>query len=400
MMKCKITDAEIKPFMSFGKMPIANGFLNKENFNKEFFFDLSVGFSEKISLFQLKDHPTPEQMFNSKYPFFSGSSEFMKQHFVQYSNFIKKNYLQNNSKIIEIGSNDGTCLKNFKDGNVDYIGFEPSSNVAELANINGIKTLNHFFNLNAIDLIKDFKKKTDVIYAANVICHVPDLKNLIKTIDALLSSDGVFIFEEPYLGSMFEKASYDQIYDEHIYIFSASSVKKVFELFDMDLINLIKQPTHGGSMRYIIGRKGKHKINKCVEEMLDEEKMKNLDNITSCNNFKKNCEESKKNLNTHLMSLKNEGKRIVGYGATSKSTTILNYCQINSETIEYICDTTKEKIGKFSPGMHIPIVSNNHFKNDNPDIAFLFAWNHKDEIFNKEKNFTKKNGKWISHVKI
>ena len=399
-MKCKITDAEIKPFMSFGKMPIANGFLNKENFNKEFFFDLSVGFSEKISLFQLKDHPTPEQMFNSKYPFFSGSSEFMKQHFVQYSNFIKKNYLQNNSKIIEIGSNDGTCLKNFKDGNVDYIGFEPSSNVAELANINGIKTLNHFFNLNAIDLIKDFKKKTDVIYAANVICHVPDLKNLIKTIDALLSSDGVFIFEEPYLGSMFEKASYDQIYDEHIYIFSASSVKKVFELFDMDLINLIKQPTHGGSMRYIIGRKGKHKINKCVEEMLDEEKMKNLDNITSCNNFKKNCEESKKNLNTHLMSLKNEGKRIVGYGATSKSTTILNYCQINSETIEYICDTTKEKIGKFSPGMHIPIVSNNHFKNDNPDIAFLFAWNHKDEIFNKEKNFTKKNGKWISHVKI
>ena len=129
-MKCKITDAEIKPFMSFGKMPIANGFLNKENFNKEFFFDLSVGFSEKISLFQLKDHPTPEQMFNSKYPFFSGSSEFMKQHFVQYSNFIKKNYLQNNSKIIEIGSNDGTFLKNFKDGNVDYIGFEPSSNVA------------------------------------------------------------------------------------------------------------------------------------------------------------------------------------------------------------------------------------------------------------------------------
>ena len=130
--------------------------------------------------------------------------------------------------------------------------------------------------------------------------------------------------------------------------------------------------------------------------MLDEEKMKNLDNITSCNNFKKNCEESKKNLNTHLMSLKNEGKRIVGYGATSKSTTILNYCQINSETIEYICDTTKEKIGKFSPGMHIPIVSNNHFKNDNPDIAFLFAWNHKDEILKKENKFKKIGGKWLT----
>ena len=400
MMKCKIIGTEIKPFMSFGKMPIANGFLNKEDFNKEFFFDLSVGFSEKVCLFQLKDHPTPEQMFNDKYPFFSGSSEFMKQHFVEYSNFIKTKYLQNNSKIIEIGSNDGTCLQNFKDSNIDYIGFEPSSNVAELANLNGVKTLNYFFNTDAVDLIKNYKKKTDVIYAANVICHVPDLKNLIKTIDALLSSDGVFIFEEPYLGSMFEKASYDQIYDEHIYMFSGSSVKKIFELFDMDLIDLIKQPTHGGSMRYIIGRKGKHIINKNVNEILDEEKIKNLDNITSCNIFKKSCEYSKKNLNENLMKLKNEGKKIVGYGATSKSTTILNYCQINEEIIEYICDTTKEKIGKFSPGMHIPIVSNDYFKGDTPDVAFLFAWNHKNEIFNKEKDFIKKNGKWISHVEI
>jgi len=399
-MKCKITGKEIKPFMSFGRMPIANGFLNKEDFNKEFFFDLSVGFSENISLFQLKDHPTPEQMFNNNYPFFTGSSEFMKQHFIEYANFIKKNYLKNNSKIIEIGSNDGTCLQNFKNSNIDYIGFEPSSNVAELANMNGVKTLNHFFNLNAVDLIKDFKKETDVIYAANVICHVPNLNDLIKTIDELLSSNGVFIFEEPYLGSMFEKASYDQIYDEHIFMFSGSSVKKIFGIYNMDLIDLIKQPTHGGSMRYIIGRKGKHKINSNVNQILDEEKIRNLDNIAACNIFKKSCEDSKKNLNQSLIKLKNEGKKIVGYGATSKSTTILNYCQINEEIIEYICDTTKEKIGKFSPGMHIPIVSNEHFKNDNPDIAFLFAWNHKNEIFNKEKDFIKKNGKWISHVEI
>ena len=400
MMKCKITGKEIKPFISFGKMPIANGFLNKEDFNNEFFFDLSVGFSEDISLFQLKDHPTPEQMFNNNYPFFTGSSEFMKQHFAEYANFIKKNYLRNNSKIIEIGSNDGTCLQNFKDTNIDYIGFEPSSNVAKLANTNGVKTLNNFFNLNSINLIEDYKKQTDVIYAANVICHVPDLKNLIKTVDELLSSNGVFIFEEPYLGSIFEKTSYDQIYDEHIFIFSGSSVKKIFEMFDMDLIDLKKQPTHGGSMRYIVGRKGKHKINNSVDQILDEEKRKNLDNIAACNTFKENCEDSKKNLNKNLMKLKNEGKKIIGYGATSKSTTILNYCQINEKIIEYICDTTKEKIGKFSPGMHIPIVSNDHFKLDNPDIAFLFAWNHKDEIFNKEKDFIKKNGKWISHVKI
>ena len=210
-MKCKITKLPIKPFMSFGKMPIANGFLNKEEFDKEFFFDMEIGFSEKCSLFQLKDHPTPEQMFNDKYPFFTGSSEAMKLHFQNYSNFLKKDYIKSKSKIIEIGSNDGTFLSNFKNSNLDYVGFEPSGNVAELANKNGVKTINSFFGPSSLDLIKSFIKKTDVIFAANVICHIPDLISLVKTIDQLLSKDGVFVFEEPYLGSMFEKISYDQI---------------------------------------------------------------------------------------------------------------------------------------------------------------------------------------------
>ena len=399
-MNCKITKSAIKPFISFGKMPIANGFLNKENFSKEFFFDLEVGFSEKCSLFQLKDHPTPEQMFNNKYPFFTGSSEAMKIHFQKYSDFIKKNYINNNSKIIEIGSNDGTFLKNFKNSNLDYVGFEPSENVAEIAKQKGVRTINSFFGLNSLDLVKNFLKQTDVIFAANVICHIPELNGLIKAVDQLLSKDGVFIFEEPYLGSMFNKTSYDQIYDEHIFMFSGTSIKKIFDLFDMELIDLIKQETHGGSMRYVISRKNKRPINKNVEKILDEEKLNNLDNLDSCLKFKKNCENSKIKLNNLLKKHISEGKRIVGYGATSKSTTILNYCGINSEIIEYICDTTKEKIGKYSPGMHIPIVAVDKFRKDNAEIAYLFAWNHINEILKKEVMFKKNKGKWISHVEI
>ena len=399
-MNCKITKSAIKPFISFGKMPIANGFLNKENFSKEFFFDLEVGFSEKCSLFQLKDHPTPEQMFNNKYPFFTGSSEAMKIHFKKYSDFIKKNYINNNSKIIEIGSNDGTFLKNFKNSNLDYVGFEPSENVAEIAKQKGVRTINSFFGLNSLDLVKNFLKQTDVIFAANVICHIPELNGLIKAVDQLLSKDGVFIFEEPYLGSMFNKTSYDQIYDEHIFMFSGTSIKKIFDLFDMELIDLIKQETHGGSMRYVISRKNKRPINKNVEKILDEEKLNNLDNLDSCLKFKKNCENSKIKLNNLLKKYISEGKRIVGYGATSKSTTILNYCEINSEIIEYICDTTKEKIGKYSPGMHIPIVAVDKFRKDNAEIAYLFAWNHKNEILKKEVMFKKNKGNWISHVEI
>ena len=168
----------------------------------------------------------------------------------------------------------------------------------------------------------------------------------------------------------------------------------------MDLIDLIKQETHGGSMRYIVARKNKRSISSNVQKILDKEKLNNLDNIESCLLFKKNCENSKAELNNLLKKFVNEGKKIIGYAATSKSTTILNYCGINAEIITYICDTTKEKIGKYSPGMHIPIVSIDHFRNDKPDVAYLFAWNHKEEIFKKEKNFSDNIGKWISHVEI
>jgi methylation protein EvaC len=398
-MNCKVTNKKIKPFMSFGKMPIANGFIEKKDFNNEFFFSMEIGFSEDISLLQLKDHPSPEQMFNNKYPFFTGSSEYMKIHFSKYAKFIKDNYLNNNSKIVEIGSNDGTFLKNFKDSNLDFIGFEPSSNVAEIANNNHIKTLNSFFNQNSIEQISNFKNKTDVVYAANVICHIPNLPDLIKSVDKLLSKTGVFIFEEPYLGSMFEKTSYDQIYDEHIFMFSGSAIQKIFNLFDFELIDLIKQPTHGGSMRYVVARKGMQQQQN-VQIILDQEKHANLDNYDFCEKFKVNCENSKMKLKKLLKDYKNDGKKIAGYAATSKSTTVLNYCKIGSDIIDYICDTTDEKINKYSPGMHIPIVPVEHFRNNMPDIAYLFAWNHKDEIFSKEKTFSEKNNKWISHIDL
>ena len=184
-MKCKITNKSINPFMSFGKMPIANGFIEKNNFEKEFFFEMEVGFNEEISLFQLNDHPKPEKMFNENYPFFTGSSEYMKKHFKNYANFVKKNYLSTNSKIIEIGSNDGTFLSNFDENINNTIGFEPSKNVADIANKKRIPTLNCFFNKENTNQIKNFLGKTDLICASNVICHIPDLNNLIETVDIL-----------------------------------------------------------------------------------------------------------------------------------------------------------------------------------------------------------------------
>ena len=396
-MKCKVTGKKIDPFMSFGRMPIANGFLNKDKFNEEFFFEMEVGFSDDLSLFQLNDHPKPTMMFNENYPFFTGSSQQMKLHFKNYANWIKKYHPNTIKNIIEIGSNDGTFLKNFNSNDYNTLGFEPSDNVAERASKGGVNTINEFFNKNSVINQKNFINNTDLICAANVICHVPDLNDLIQAVCLMLNKSGLFVFEEPYLGSMFEKISYDQIYDEHIFIFSVTSISKIFKLFDMELVDVFPQTTHGGSMRYITGRKNIHKISDNVNTLLEKEKLKNLDNISSCKKFKNNCELSKIKTRKSLLKFKDNNYKIAGYAATSKSTTILNYCNINSKIIDYICDTTPEKIGKFSPGTHIPIVNMYHFKKFNPDVAYLFAWNHKDEILKKEKNYK---GKWFSHVAL
>ena len=387
----------MSPFMSFGRMPIANGFIEKKDFENEFFYDMEVGFSEDLSLFQLNDHPKPEAMFNDTYPFFSGSSEYMKTHFKIYANFLKKNYLKSNSKIIEIGSNDGTLLENFLNTDNQVVGFEPSKNVALAAAKKKIPTLNKFFNLENAGKLKNFIGNTDVICASNVICHVPDLDNLIKSVDMLLSKNGTFVFEEPYLGSMFEKTSYDQIYDEHIFVFSVTAIDKIFKLYDLQLVDVQPQITHGGSMRYIIKRKNIENISSSLKGYLEKEKINKIDSVESALIFKKNCETSKIRITEKLKKLKSQGKKICGYAATSKSTTILNYCNINSETINYICDTTNAKIGKFTPGTHIPIVDMSYFYKNQPDSIYLFAWNHKEEILEKEKNFK---GDWFSHVAL
>ena len=396
---CKVTKKKIKKIIDFGKMPIANGFLKKENFKKEFFFNLSVSFSEDVSLFQLNDYPKPKMMFNNNYPFFTSSSNFMKLHFKEYANWAKKKFLKNNkNKIIEIGSNDGTFLKNFKSPGIEHLGFEPSKNVSDLARKRGLNSTHKFFSRKNLNAAGNFVGQTDIIFGANVVCHIPNLIEFIKTADKLLKPNGKIIFEEPYLGSMYAKTSYDQIYDEHIFIFSVTAISRIFDLFDFQLIDAIPQVTHGGSMRYVISRKSLKSYNSKIKSMLETEKRKKISSLEGALRFKKNCELSKEILLDKLYKIKKKGHKICGYGATSKSTTILNYCDIGSDIIDCIFDTTPNKIGKYSPGKHIPIIDYKYFKRKFYDYSFLFAWNHRKEIEKKEKKYLKNGGKWITHL--
>jgi methylation protein EvaC len=398
-MKCKFCNKKIKPFLSFGKMPMANGFLKKKDFKKEFFYNLEVGFCRNDYLFQVNDHPKSPHIFNNHYPFYTNKSLFMKKHFQNYFQWSKK-YLSKKSKIIEIGSNDGTFLKNFKLAGFTHLGIEPSKNVAIYSRlINKVKVKNEFFNSKNCKKNKLFKNKTDLVCAANVISHIPNLNDLMKSLNILLSKKGVFIFEEPYLGSMFKKVSYDQIYDAHIFIFSLHAVRKIFDKYDLELIDAIPQKTHGGSMRYIIARKHERNKTARLKRLILKEKRKNLNNISACLRFKKSCIISRKKFRNAIIKIKKNGKSIAGYAASAKSSTMLNFCKINYKHIDFIADSTKEKIGKFTPGTHIPIYSINFFRKNYPDYALLCSWNHNKEILIKEKKFTVKGGKWISHVK-
>jgi methylation protein EvaC len=389
--------------MSFGKMPIANNFLEKNDFSKkEFLYDMEVFFSEKLSLFQLADHPPITKMFNKNYAFISSTSKFMDKHFEETKNWIiKEKYLdiRKKNKVIEIGCNDGIFLKNFlTHDKFNVFGFEPSDNVAKIARNKGIKIFNKFFNFKNVNQHLTTIKDTDLIYAANAFCHIPNLTDIIEGIDLCLRENGYLIFEDPYLGSMLEKVSYDQIYDEHIFIFSILSVEKIFNLFNFTLVDAIPLETHGGSMRYIVKKQYKAKQTKRLILLKEKELKNKLDDFSTYIKFKNNCELSKKIFRNNLLKIKDKKQKIFGYGATSKSTTILNYCGIGKDIIDYIVDTSPTKIWKYSPGMHIPILPYDIFKNNFPDVYVLFAWNHEKEIKNKEKLFSKK-GKWITHLK-
>jgi methylation protein EvaC len=400
MNNCRICSNKINPFMSFGQQPIANGFLTPDHFSEEYFYEMEVAFCEKCYTFQLVEQPPAEQMFHENYAFFSSLSKNMCAHFESFSEMVMNRFISSRHDpfVVELGSNDGIMLQNFKNENYRHLGVEPSSNVGDLARGKGIETISEFFSLELAKRIVREKGNADAVICANVMCHIPDLNDIAKGISVLLSDNGVLVFEEPYLGDMVNKTSYDQIYDEHVYIFSAHSVMNIFGRHGLELIDVMHQETHGGSMRYLLAPKGSQSITPNVEMILADEKHQGLNSITTFCKFKEQCEKSKSDLVELLKSIKQQGKRVVGYGATSKSTTVLNYCGIKSDLIEFIADTTPIKQNKFTPGSHIPVKSHKTFHGNPPEYALLFAWNHQDEIFAKETQFSDDGGQWIYFV--
>ncbi|MBI2110306.1 class I SAM-dependent methyltransferase [Candidatus Woesearchaeota archaeon] len=402
MAQCHICQGNLIPFLSLGKMPAANGFLKKEDLKKkEYLFHLQTGFCENCKMVQLTElvpynkYIVPDKENKTHYAFFSSTSKFMEQHFAVFAQDIEKRFLKKGSQVLEIGSNDGIMLKAFKNHKV--LGIEPSWNTAEVARKIGIETLTEFF---AVPLAKQIaqKRKFKAIVSANVILNIHDLNEVLEGVKILLEEDGVFVFEDPYIMDILAETAYDQIYDEHIYYFSLTSLSNLLAGHDLEIFDAQHQETHGGSMRVYTARKGKYKLTENVKKFLALEKQKGIDTLKPYQEFAKRVERSKKELVTLLTKLKKQGKKIVGYAAASKGTIVLNYCDIGPDIIAYIADSTPEKQGKLSPGKHIPIVAPEVFKKDKADYALLGAWNHAKEIMGKEKEFLARGGRFIVHT--
>ena len=399
MPKCLICDSEYQPFVDFGEMPIANAFSTKEEMNNEYTFPMKVGFCESCNMVQLVEQPDREKMFHDNYAFFSSTSSYMQEHFKQFAHSVSN--LQNLDKksfVVEIGCNDGIMLQNFVTDKIRCLGVEPSKNVAEVAMSKGIEVINQFFDQPLAEKITQTYQKADAILSANVMCHIPYMHSIYDGVKTLLSDDGVFIFEDPYLGEIIEKTSFDQIYDEHVFLFSALSISHLAKMHDLELINVEPQVTHGGSMRYTIAHKGVKAVSQNVTNLIEKEKNLGLDSAQAYTGFTDSVNKIRDDLIELLNKLKKDGKKVVAYGATSKSTTVTNYFGITPELVECIYDTTPIKHNKLSPGAHIPVLPYKQFRESNPDYVLLFAWNHATEIMKKEQDYIGSDRHWITYI--
>ncbi|MDA9071928.1 class I SAM-dependent methyltransferase [Candidatus Pelagibacter sp.] len=389
----------IKKFLDLGYQPLANKYLKaykKLSIKKKELYRLTVGFDTKTKLVSLFNKIPDKIMFDSNYPYRSSMSKTMTASFKKLSVKIKKRF--NPKLFLEIGSNDGALIKNFNKNQVICV--EPCSNLAKITKRKGYFTYNNYWDLNLSNKIKSKFNTVDVIYSANTLTHINDLNQVFKSITNLLTQDGILIIEDPSFLECIKKLSYDQFYNEHIYIFSALSVKKLINEFDLELFDIEKLDTHGGSLRYYIKRinNNKIKIKDTVSKQISTELKFGLANFLTYKKFGISVKKSKNDLVKIFKRLKDKNKKIIGYGATAKACTVLNYCNIGNEIIDYFVDTTPDKSNRFMPGKNIKIKKYKKTLLNNVDYIYLGAWNFKNEIFKKERQFIKDNGRFITHV--
>jgi methylation protein EvaC len=383
-------------FLDLGEQPLANFYIKKKDLNKkEKKYRLKIRFELHSKLVSIEKTFSSKTMFNNEYPYRSSMSKTMKDSFLKLSKEIKTSIKP--AKILEIGSNDGSFLKNFNKKKT--IGIEPCANVEKITKSKRFNTYPKYWSQNLAKKILKKHGKVDLIYSANTISHIKNLDEVFKAINIILSNKGTLIIEDPSLLECLKGNAYDQFYNEHIYVFSYIAIKNLLKKYNFEVYKVDNLDIHGGSLRYFIKRTSL--INKLHKSVLIQEKKElkyRLNLITSYKKFAIRVKNSKKKLVSIFKKCKKGNKKIIGYGATAKSVTVLNYCSINSSFIDYFLDTTLDKQNKYTPGTKILIKKYKDVIDKDVDYVFLGAWNFKKEILKKEQKFIKSGGKFIVHT--
>lgn len=404
--KCRMCKSEnIEKFLDLGVTALPDNFLTKAQLMEpEPTYPLSVYICKECGLCQVGFVVKPEEMFNENYPYVSSTTMTGKKHFTEMGKKICEQFcLKHNQLAIDIGSNAGVLLSGFKSKGLQVLGIEPSSNIAKIAIKNNIDTIVEFFSS---DLAKKILKKygnASVITATNVFAHIDNLDDFVEGVKILLVKEGILVIEAPYLTNLLENLEYDTICHEHLSYLSLKPMIKFFEEYEMEIFDVEFQKIHGGTLRYFIGNKGTHKISKNISKFLFLEEKKGIYSINQLRKFSHFVKNHREELNSLLADLKKAGHRIVGISAPAKGNTLLSYCKIGPETLDYITEKNPLKIGKFTPGAHIEIFPDEFLVKDKPDYALILAWNFANEIIKNNQEFSDNGGKFIipiPHPKI
>ncbi len=393
--------SKLYEFLNLGFLPPADGILNEKDIkHPEVHFPLNVAQCQECGLTQLMYVVNPELLYDEKYSYESSMTVSGRKHFIDMANSICKDFNLNKGLVVDIGSNVGVLLEGFKNNGCNVLGVDAAPKIVDIANKRGIETWKGLMDIEIAKKIIHKKGKPMIICGTNVFAHIDDKNRLMECVKILLDEKGVFVIEVPYLVDLIDNLEYDTIYLDHLEYLSVRPLVKFFELHGFEVFSVKKQDIHGSSIRVFIGRKDVRKVEDSVKKFLNFEEKKGIYKKGVLDEFSKNVKKHRKEFVDLLYDLKRQGKKIAGVSAPAKGNTLLNYCKLDHHDIQFMTEKSKIKLNHYTPGMHIPIVSDERLLEEKIDYAIIFAWNFFDEIVNNEisKRFLKGGGKFIKPI--
>lgn len=390
-----------RPFLDLGVSPLANSYVHSDRLQQsESMYPLKTFVCDCCFLVQVEDYESPNHIF-SDYAYFSSYSESWLAHCKSYvDTMIKRFGFDSQQQVIEIASNDGYLLQYFAEREVPVLGIEPAANVAAVAKEKGIPTVVDFFGTSLARKLSEQGKSADLLLGNNVLAHVPNLNDFVSGMKIILKPTGVITMEFPHLKQLIEHVQFDTIYHEHYSYFSFTTVCQLFKKHGLVVFDVEQMQTHGGSLRIYVQHEeySEREVTSGVKTLLEEEQSFGMTDISMYQSFSEKAMRLKRDIVQLCLSIKNEGKTIVGYGAPAKGNTLLNYCGLDKDYFDFTVDRSPHKQGKYLPGSRIPINAPDKIKDARPDYLFVFPWNLADEIIQQTAYIREWGGKWIIPV--